>query len=48
MNELNKLIAKLEANKGGGTSFTRAEAKALLFFLKDYMSMMIRKDTDES
>ena len=48
MNILKKLIAKLEANKGGGVTFTRAEAKALLFFLKDYMSMQIKKDNDES
>lgn len=47
MNELKKLIAKLDANKGGGVTFTRAEAKALLFFLKDYMSTLIRKDNDE-
>lgn len=45
---LAKTIAKLEMNKGGTYTLNRAEVRAVLAWLKDYVSLMRKLEGDFS
>lgn len=45
---LAKTIAKLEMNKGGTYTLNRAEVRAVLAWLKDYVSLMRKLEGDYS